>query len=70
MVFQEIITVYSEQHMKHINTLSGQNGVFNVNACGTIQTTVLDRVKQKETIYPYPTTHTETTACHSGCTMA
>ena len=31
---------------------------------------MLDRVKQKVTIYPYPTTHTEKTACHSDCTMA
>jgi hypothetical protein len=27
---------------------------LNVNACGTILTTVLDRVKQKVTIYPIP----------------
>jgi len=26
MVFKEIITIYSEQHMKHIITLSGKNG--------------------------------------------
>jgi len=38
-------------------------------ARGTIQTTVFDRVKQKVTLYSYPTKHTEKTACHSGCTM-
>jgi hypothetical protein len=35
-LFKEIIAVYSENHMKHINALCGQNDNFlNVKICGT-----------------------------------
>jgi hypothetical protein len=33
MMFMEIVAVYSEDHMKHINALSGRNAeLFNVKA--------------------------------------
>jgi hypothetical protein len=36
MLFREIIVVYSENHMKHINTRCGKNAeFFNVKAGGT-----------------------------------
>jgi hypothetical protein len=36
MLFREIIAVYCENHMKHINTLCGQNAeLLYVEACGT-----------------------------------
>ena len=42
MLYREIIAVCSEIHMKHINTLCGQNvEVLNVNLVVNIVTTVL-----------------------------
>jgi hypothetical protein len=36
MLFREIIAVYCENHVGHINTLCGQNAeIFNVKAGGT-----------------------------------
>jgi hypothetical protein len=37
-MYREIIAVYSEIHIKHINTLCGQNvGFFNVKTAGGIK---------------------------------
>ena len=46
MLYREIIVVYSQIHIKHVNTLCGQNiELLNVKLVVHIATTVLQRVK-------------------------
>ena len=48
MLYREIITVFSEVHTKHINTLCGQNvELLNVKLAEHIVTTGLQRVKSQ-----------------------
>jgi hypothetical protein len=48
MLFREIIALYSENHMKHINIFSWQNtGILMMKKAVNILTTVLQKVNIK-----------------------
>jgi hypothetical protein len=63
MLYREIITICSQIHTKHRNTLCGQNvELLNVKLAGHIVTTVIKIIKlmlYREIIAVYPQIHTK-----------
>jgi predicted outer membrane repeat protein len=56
MLFREIIAVYCENHMEHINTLFEQNvGIYNFQGGGIYMlATVLQRITGEQFLFKHP----------------